>query len=103
VDKFFSIAIIIATFFAALFFGYRSQSTEMGLIMVCGFILLCFTSLDKFKNFKGAGFSAELRETIDEATATKQELEKLNSELEIKLEKIERKLKETEALALAAL
>ncbi|WP_405598984.1 MULTISPECIES: hypothetical protein [unclassified Pseudoalteromonas] len=102
-DKFFSIAIIIATFVAAFVFGYRSQPTEMGLIMVCGFILLCFTSLDKFKNFKGAGFSVELRETIDEATVTKQELEKLNSELEIKLEEIERKLKKTNTLALAGL
>jgi len=56
------------------YFGYMRQPTEMGLAIVASAFIGVFVNLDKFAKFKGAGFEAELRETINEVNATMDQL-----------------------------
>jgi len=42
--------------------GLLGKPTEMGLAIIAGAIGLAFTNIDKISKFKGAGFSAEMRE-----------------------------------------
>lgn len=51
-------------------FGLQGMTVEMGIAVVASAIFLAFTNLDKFASFKGAGFEAELRQVVNEANAT---------------------------------
>ncbi|WP_236727772.1 hypothetical protein [Aliivibrio fischeri] len=44
-----------------IYFGYLGKTTEMGLLIVSGFLGLVFSSLDKFESFKAGGVEAKLR------------------------------------------
>ena len=46
-----------------------------------GAMFMVFLNLDKFQKFKGAGFEAELKETVEKAYATNKEFEGLINEL----------------------
>ncbi|SEB05015.1 hypothetical protein [Alkalimonas amylolytica] len=103
VDKCISTIVLLVSFGVTVFFGYRGLATEMGLMIVAGSVFLSFLNLDKFKAFKGAGFSAELKDTLDKASATKVELEELSSKLEVQLIELNKKIEEAETLALCAM
>lgn len=85
---------LILLFSSAFYFGYVEQPKEMGLMVLAFAIGGTFLNLDKFKWFKGAGFEAQLAETVEEAYATKKDLERLLADSEIQtqelLEKIEK-------------
>lgn len=51
-------------------FGLREMISEMGIAVVASAIFLAFANLDKFSEFKGAGFEAKMRHVVDEANAT---------------------------------
>ena len=57
-----------------IIFGFMGKSTEMSILVVAGGIVLSFLNLDKIQKFKGGGFEAEMRQTIDEANATIEQL-----------------------------
>lgn len=63
----FSLAVIIIP---AIFFGYRSQPTEMGIMVVASSIAVAFLNIDKMQKIKGAGFEAEMKKVIDEGYIT---------------------------------
>lgn len=44
--------------------GFLGKPTEMGLAITAGALGLAFSNIDKFKTFKGAGFSAEMRDQM---------------------------------------
>lgn len=46
------------------------MAVEMGIAVAASGVFLAFTNLDKFSEFKGAGFEAKLRQAVDEANAT---------------------------------
>lgn len=51
-------------------FGLKGMAAEMGIAVAASAVFLAFANLDKFSKFKGAGFEAELRNAVDEANAT---------------------------------
>ena len=51
-------------------FGLKGMPTEMGIAVVASSIFLAFANLEKFSEFKGAGFHAKLKKAVDEANAT---------------------------------
>ena len=51
-------------------FGLKGMATEMGIAVAGSLALLAFANLDKFDKFKAAGFEAELRKVVNEASAT---------------------------------
>ncbi len=55
-------------------FGLLGKPTEMGIAVAAGFVYLAFANLEKFAEFKGAGFEAKLRNVVTEATLTLQNL-----------------------------
>lgn len=51
-------------------FGIFGLVSEMGLSLLGGLLCMAFTNLDKFSEFKGAGFYAKMKEAINEANAS---------------------------------
>lgn len=58
-------------------FGSIGKTTEMGIAVAAGSIAACFINLDKFENFQGAGFRAELKKAVADAHATIDQLKQL--------------------------
>lgn len=58
-------------------FGLKGMTTEMGIAVAASCVFLAFANLDKFTKFKGAGFEAELRDVVNEANATINEIKEL--------------------------
>jgi hypothetical protein len=88
------------SFSTTAFFGYKGLAAEMGLMIVAGAVFLSFLNIDKFKAFKGAGFSAELKDTLDKASATKVELEALSLKIESQLEDLSQQVESAKKLAI---
>lgn len=61
----------------AMYLGVMSKSTEMGLIIAACSISIAFLNLDRIQKFKGAGFEAEMRQAVEEAHATVEQLRTL--------------------------
>jgi hypothetical protein len=66
--------LLIASVFV---FGLKGMAAEMGIAVAASGIFLAFANLDKFSEFKGAGFEAKLREAVDEANATIENLKEV--------------------------
>jgi len=60
-------ALIIISVFL---FGLKGMTVEMGIAVAASGIFLAFSNLEKFSKFKGAGFEAELKQVVNEANAT---------------------------------
>ncbi len=102
-EKVISTLVLLASFSASIYFGYKGMPAEMGLMIVSGAVFLSFLNIDKFKKFQGAGFSAEMKDTLDKAVATKNELEELSLKLDEQLEKLNKEVKTTKTFALAGM
>lgn len=79
---------VISLFFIiapGFYFGYIGKPTEMGLAVVSGAVAAAFLNLDKIQRFKGAGFEAEMKETVEEVYATVENLKKIVKPLIISL------------------
>lgn len=61
----------------AMYLGVMSKPTEMGLIIAACSISIAFLNLDRIQKFKGAGFEAEMRQAVEEAHATVEQLRTL--------------------------
>ncbi|YCI79338.1 hypothetical protein M1D47_12605 [Bacillus sp. R1-10] len=59
--QFFTILLIIVP---AAYFGYEGKEAVMGLAILAGAIAGGFLNIDKFENFSGAGFSAEMKKEV---------------------------------------
>ena len=75
---FFSILLIIGP---VLFFGYFDKTAEMGIALLAGFVCAVFINLDKFSSFKAGKMEANLRDVINEANATIDQLKSLTEPL----------------------
>ena len=53
------------------------MSVEMGIAVAASSVFLAFANLDKFAKFKGAGFEAELKQAVNEANATIENLKEV--------------------------
>jgi len=62
-----SLALILVP---TLLFGLMGKIAEMGIALAAGALSACFLNLDKLQRFKGAGIELELREAVEEAYAT---------------------------------
>jgi len=102
-EKILSTIVLLASFSVSIFFGFKGMTTEMGLMIVSGAVFLSFLNIDKFKKFQGAGFSAEMKDTLDKAVATKKELENLSLKLDEQLEKINEEVETAKTFALAGM
>lgn len=69
------------TLISTAFFGYTGKVVEMGIAASVGAIAMAFVNIDKIKRFKGAGFEAETKEVIQEATVTIASLRKLATQI----------------------
>jgi hypothetical protein len=96
-----STLVLLVSFGATIYLGYKAMPTEMGLMIVSGAVFLSFLNIDKFKSFKGAGFSAEMKGTLDKAVATKNEIEELSVKLDEQLNKISKEVENTSLLAMS--
>ncbi len=67
------IVLIVSVFL----FGLKGMAAEMGIAVAASGVFLAFANLDKFSEFKGAGFEAKLREVVDEANATIENLKEV--------------------------
>ncbi|UYZ39005.1 hypothetical protein OD350_29395 (plasmid) [Clostridium beijerinckii] len=72
------ITTIVIIIVPALIFGFVGKTAEMGLIVVASSITVAFLNIDKIKSFTGAGFKAEMKEAIDEANATMDNLKEVS-------------------------
>jgi hypothetical protein len=63
--------------FLAMWLGLLGKPTEMSLIIVAGSIVIAFLNIDRIQRFKGAGFEAEMRQTVVEVHATLDQLRNL--------------------------
>lgn len=70
----FSSALILGP---TVFFALRDDAVVTGIVLVAGAIAAAFLNLKMFQSIKGAGFEAQLRDTIDEAQVTIETLKKL--------------------------
>ncbi|TCS36777.1 hypothetical protein [Reinekea marinisedimentorum] len=70
--------LLVASIFV---FGLKSMAAEMGIAVAASGVFLAFANLDKFSEFKGAGFEAKLREAVDEANATIENLKSVAAPL----------------------
>lgn len=61
----------------AMWLGLLGKPTEMGLIIIAGSISIAFLNIDRIQRFKGAGFEAEMRQAVEEAHATLDQLRNL--------------------------
>lgn len=61
----------------AMVLGLLGKPTEMGLIVVAGSISIAFLNIDRIQRFKGAGFEAEMKQAVQEAHATLEQLRAL--------------------------
>lgn len=61
----------------AMVLGLLGKPTEMGLIIAACSISIAFLNLDRIQKFKGAGFEAEMRQAVEEAHATVEQLRTL--------------------------
>jgi len=61
----------------AMYLGVMGKPTEMGLIIAACSISIAFLNLDRIQKFKGAGFEAEMRQAVEEAHATVEQLRTL--------------------------
>lgn len=61
----------------AMVLGVLGKPTEMGLIIVAGAISIAFLNIDRIQRFKGAGFEAEMRQAVEQAHATVEQLRAL--------------------------
>ncbi|WP_296060759.1 hypothetical protein [uncultured Amphritea sp.] len=66
--------LLIASVFV---FGLIGMAAEMGIAVAASGIFLAFANLDKFSEFKGAGFEAKLKEAVNEANATIENLKEV--------------------------
>jgi len=66
--------LLIASVFV---FGLKGMAAEMGIAVAASGIFLAFANLDKFSEFKGAGFEAKLKEAVNEANATIENLKEV--------------------------
>ena len=71
-------ALLIVSVFV---FGLRGMTVEMGIGVVASAIFLAFANLDKFSEFKGGGFEAKLKQAVDEANATVENLREITTPL----------------------
>ena len=55
--------------------GFMGSAPEMGIAVVAGALGLTFSNLEKFKKFSGAGFSAEMIESVFEKSSESTNLE----------------------------
>ena len=62
---------------ATFFFGITQRPTEMGLVLLSGVLCMAFANIDKIAKFKGAGFEAEMKNAIDKASATIEEVRQI--------------------------
>lgn len=62
---------------ATFFFGITQRPTEMGLVLLSGVLCMAFANIDKIAKFKGAGFEAEMKNAIDKAYATIEEVRQI--------------------------
>ncbi len=58
-------------------FGLKGMDIEMGLAIGGSGVFLAFVNINKFSKFKGAGFEAELKQTVEEANLTINNLKEL--------------------------
>lgn len=58
-------------------FGFKGMPTEMAIAVAASGLFLAFANLDKFSEFKGAGFQAKLREAVAEANTTIENLKEV--------------------------
>jgi hypothetical protein len=68
-------ALLMLTLAMAL--ALLGKPTEMGLIIVAGAIATAFLNIDRIQRFKGAGFEAEMRQAVEQAHASVDELRNL--------------------------
>lgn len=76
-SKFLNFVGFILLITSVFVFGLKGMATEMGVAVVASSIFLAFANLDKFSEFKGAGFEAKLREAVNEANATIENLKEV--------------------------
>jgi len=69
--------VLVVAFCFCIYFGLQSMPVEMGEMIVTGSIFLAFLNLEKFEKFRGAGFEAKLKTTVEEAKVTQADLEKV--------------------------
>lgn len=67
-NKIFEVVSLLLITVGSTFFGYSGKPTEMALIIVAGAIVYALCNIDKFKQIKGAGFEAILKDKIDALT-----------------------------------
>lgn len=70
--------LLVASIFV---FGLKGMAAEMAIAVAASGVFLAFANLDKFSEFKGAGFEAKLREAVDEANATIENLKSVAAPL----------------------
>ena len=61
----------------AMTLGILGKATEMGLIVAAGAISIAFLNIDRIQRFKGAGFEAEMKQAVEQAHATVEQLRTL--------------------------
>lgn len=75
------IVIILLILAPTFYFGYIGKSVEMGIMLVASSITVAFLNIDKVQKFKGAGFEAEMRKVVDEASVTLENLKSVATPL----------------------
>lgn len=76
-EKFINIIGFTLLIISIFVFGLKGMSVEMGISVTASSIFLAFANLNKFAKFKGAGFEAELKQVVDEANATIENLKEV--------------------------
>lgn len=67
----------IFTLGATFYFGSIGQYQAIWGVLGAGFLIMAFSNIDKLSRFKGAGFEAEMRQKIEDAYATLENLQDL--------------------------
>lgn len=73
INAFASVVMIVL----AMYLAITGKPKEMALIIIACSICIAFLNIDSIQRFKGAGFEAQMRDTIKEANATVDQLRKL--------------------------
>jgi len=81
--------VLVVGFCFCIYFGLNSMPIEMGEMIVTSSVFLAFLNLEKFKEFRGAGFVAKLKNATEEAKVTQADLEEVRRTAESRQKELE--------------
>jgi len=95
-----TILIPVIAFGVCVHLAYKGMPAEVAAVATSSLVVVLSLNLSILKSFTVAGVSAELKDTVDKAYATKSELEKSIKQYNITIEELKNEIKKAKQEAI---